>query len=187
MGQLGNRIQHALRAYTPRDQEAVKAAADTMRQNPAFSAATAITELAVGEALVSFLDEKGRPNIVERAFITPPASRIGPIDAPERAQLLKTSLVTGVYDQLQDRDSAYERLRGKAGADGASSSAAPESMADRVTKGLKDSVTGVLTGSGRKDSIVEAVAKSAARSIGSSVGRAIVRGLLGSLLGGRRR
>jgi uncharacterized protein len=190
LGQLGNRIQHALRAYTPRDQEAVKTAADTMRQNPAFSAAQAITELAVGEALVSFLDEKGRPCVVERAYIAPPASQIGPVTPEQRAILKTSSLVAGVYDQTLDRESAYERLRGKASGSGpvAGNTGAQEpSLGERVTQGLKDSVTGVLTGSGRKDSIVEAVAKSAARSIGSSVGRAIVRGLMGSLLGGRRR
>ncbi len=188
LGQLGNRIQHALRAYTPRDQEAVKTAADTMRQNPAFSAAQAITELAVGEALISFLDEKGRPCVVERAFVAPPASQIGPVSAEQRTALKTASLVAGVYDQVLDRESAYERLRGKAvGQGGAATTEQAPSLGERVTQGLKDSVTGVLTGSGRKDSIVEAVAKSAARSIGSSVGRAIVRGLLGSLLGSKRR
>jgi uncharacterized protein len=190
LGQLGNRIQHALRAYTPRDQEAVKTAADTMRQNPAFSAAQAITELAVGEALVSFLDEKGRPSVVERAYISPPASQIGPVSPEQRTALKTSSLVAGVYDQTLDRESAYERLRGKASEPaplaGGPLGAEP-SLSERVTQGLKDSVTGVLTGSGRKDSIVEAVAKSAARSIGSSVGRAIVRGLMGSLLGSKRR
>jgi uncharacterized protein len=189
LGQLGNRIQHALRAYTPRDQEAVKTAADTMRQNPAFSAAQVITELAVGEALISFLDEKGRPCVVERAFVAPPASQIGPVTAEQREALKASSLVAGVYDQTLDRESAYERLRGKAGGPeekGANAKAVAPSLGERVTQGLKDSVTGVLTGSGRKDSLVEAVAKSAARSIGSSVGRAIVRGLMGSLLGGKR-
>ena len=110
LGQLGNRVQHALRAFTPRDQKAVKAAADTFRPNPALDTAQVITELGVGEALVSFLDEKGRPNIVERAFILPPASRIGPIDAAARQAVMASSLVAGVYEHAVDRQSAYEIL-----------------------------------------------------------------------------
>jgi uncharacterized protein len=192
LGQLGNRIQHALRAYTPRDQQAVKTAADTMRPNPKFSAAQAITELGVGEALVSMLDEKGRPCIVERAYIVPPASRIGPISDDERKVLMKDSLVAGVYDTANDRESAYERLKEKAaggsgsGAGAAKPGAEPASVGERVKDGLLSGMGGILTGSGRKDSIMEAVAKSAARTIGSQVGRAIIRGVLGSLLGGRR-
>src|SRR5205085_6496737 len=108
LGQLGNRVQHALRAFTPRDQKAVKAAADTMRANPGLDTATAITELAVGEALISLLDEKGRPQPVERAFILPPASRIGPITDAERAAIIKSSVIFGHYEQTVDRESAYE-------------------------------------------------------------------------------
>ena len=116
LGQLGNRVQHALRAFTPRDQKAVKAAADTMRANPGLDIATAITELGVGEALVSMLDEKGRPAITERVFILPPGSQIGPITTEQRQQLLKDSLVSGVYEQAVDRESAYEKLKGRAAA-----------------------------------------------------------------------
>jgi DNA helicase HerA-like ATPase len=115
LGQLGNRVQHALRAFTPRDQKAVKAAAETMRANPKLDTEKAITELGVGEALVSFLDEKGRPNIVERAYILPPASRIGPITTQERQAIIKASPVAGVYEKAVDRESAYEKLRGRAG------------------------------------------------------------------------
>ena len=115
LGQLGNRVQHALRAFTPRDQKAVKAAASTMRANPAFDAEKAITELGVGEALVSFLDEKGRPHVVERAFVVPPGSRLGPVTDAERRALIAGSIVAGVYDQVVDRESAYERLKGRAG------------------------------------------------------------------------
>ncbi|MFL6709996.1 MAG: helicase HerA-like domain-containing protein, partial [Massilia sp.] len=114
LGQLGNRVQHALRAYTPRDQKAVKAAADTFRTNPALDTPTVITELGVGEALVSFLDEKGRPNIVERAYILPPASRIGPIDTATRQAVIASSLVAGVYEHAIDRQSAYEMLTQRA-------------------------------------------------------------------------
>jgi len=110
LGQLGNRVQHALRAFTPRDQKAVKTAAETMRANPAFNAATAITELGVGEALVSFLDEKGRPAMVERAYVYPPASRIGPLTAEERQKLINASLLYGHYEKTVDRESAYEKL-----------------------------------------------------------------------------
>jgi DNA helicase HerA-like ATPase len=113
LGQLGNRVQHALRAFTPRDQKAVQAAAETMRANPKFDAATAITELGVGEALVSFLDEKGRPTIVERAFIFPPASRLGPLTPAERQAIMQASPMLAAYGQTIDRESAYELLRGK--------------------------------------------------------------------------
>ncbi len=116
LGQLGNRVQHALRAFTPRDQKAVKAAAETMRANPKFSTEAAITELAVGEALVSFLDEKGRPTVVERAYILPPASRIGPITPEERKAVMAASPVAGVYDKDVDRESAYEKLKARAAA-----------------------------------------------------------------------
>jgi DNA helicase HerA-like ATPase len=113
LGQLGNRVQHALRAYTPRDQKAVQAAAETFRPNPALDTAQAITDLGVGEALVSFLDEKGRPAIVERAFVLPPPSQIGPLTDEERAALTKQSVVAGVYEKSIDRESAYEKLKGR--------------------------------------------------------------------------
>src|SRR4029079_17528589 len=110
LGQLGNRVQHALRAFTPKDQKAVKTAADTLRPNPKIKADRVITELEVGEALVSLLDEKGRPNMVERAFIVPPASQLGPITDAERAQLVRSSPVSGKYETTVDRESAYEKL-----------------------------------------------------------------------------
>jgi DNA helicase HerA-like ATPase len=188
LGQLGNRVQHALRAFTPRDQKAVKAAAETMRANPRLDTEKAITELGVGEALVSFLDEKGRPSVVERAFILPPASRIGPITPEERKAVIAASAVAGIYEKAVDRESAYERLKGRAAqappATGTSGSGPAEGS---IFDSLKGSLGGLVTGTGRKDSVVEAVVKSAARSVGSTVGREIVRGVLGSLLGSRRR
>ncbi|MBI5257547.1 MAG: DUF853 domain-containing protein [Burkholderiales bacterium] len=121
LAQLGNRVQHALRAFTPRDQKAVKSAADTMRQNPAIGdMAAAITELAVGEALVSFLDAKGRPSVTERVFVLPPGSQIGPITPEQRQALIAGSLVAGVYEKVVDRESAYEKLKGRAAASPAS-------------------------------------------------------------------
>ncbi len=132
LGQLGNRVQHALRAFTPRDQKAVKAAAETMRANPRLDTEKAITELGVGEALVSFLDEKGRPCIVERAFILPPASRIGPITPVERQAVIGASPVAGVYERTIDRESAYERLRGRASGAGPAGGAATEGVPARA-------------------------------------------------------
>ena len=193
LGQLGNRVQHALRAFTARDQKAVRATAETMRANPKFDTEKAITELGVGEALVSLLDEKGRPRVVERAFIAPPASRIGPITDAERAALIRRSVVAGTYDTPQDRDSAYEKLKGRAAGAAAGSAQGGAQTAGAPAEGggiggmLKDALGGVMTGSGRKDSAIEAMAKSAARSIGSSLGREIIRGVLGTLLGGSRR
>ena len=186
LGQLGNRIQHALRAFTPRDQKAVKAAASTMRANPKIDTEKVITELGVGEALISFLDEKGRPTIVERAFVLPPASRIGPIDADERKAVMARSPVKGVYDKTVDRESAYEKLAGRA-AESAGGTAPAAGASGGIMDSLKGSLGGLMTGSGRKDSLVEAMAKSAVRTMGSTVGREIIRGVLGSLLGGRRR
>lgn len=200
LGQLGNRVQHALRAFTPRDQKAVATAAETLRPNPAFDAAAVITELGVGEALVSFLDEKGRPNIVERAFILPPASRIGPLTSEERLAVIKGSLVYGVYEAQQDRESAYEKLKGAAKDVPAMPSGslpngnrtpvpdAPQGEGD-VLGGLGDLLRGTRgpRGGVGREGVVEALAKSAARAIGSQVGREIIRGVLGSILGGSRR
>ncbi len=124
LAQLGNRVQHALRAFTPRDQKAVKAAASTMRANAGLDIETAITELAVGEALVSFLDAKGRPSVTERVFVMPPGSQIGPITPDQRKQLIASSLVAGVYEKTVDRESAYERLKGRAADAGAGDGAA---------------------------------------------------------------
>jgi DNA helicase HerA-like ATPase len=186
LAQLGNRVQHALRAFTPRDQTAVKAAAETMRANPKIDTEKAITDLGVGEALVSFLDAKGRPGVVERAYVLPPASRIGPATPEERKRVMANSTLAGPYDKAIDRESAYERLKGRAEAS-APAAGAPPSSGGSWTDSIKDSLGGLISGSGRKDSIVEAAAKSAARTVGSTIGREIVRGVLGSLLGGRRR
>jgi DNA helicase HerA-like ATPase len=190
LGQLGNRVQHALRAFTPRDQKAVQAAAETMRANPKLDTEKVITELAVGEALVSFLDEKGRPTIVERAYVLPPASRIGPVTPDERAAVMAASPVAGVYDKTVDRESAYERLKGRVASQPAPA-AGPAGSAPAGGGGvlgtIKDSLGGLMTGSGRKDTLIESMAKSAARTVGSSIGREIVRGVLGSLFGGGRR
>ena len=185
LGQLGNRVQHALRAFTPRDQKAVKAAAETMRPNPKLDTGKAITELGVGEALVSFLDPKGRPEPVERAFILPPGSRIGPATPEERERVIAGSGLAETYDKPVDRESAYERLKGRAQAAPPAGAATP--AGGGWTDSIKDSLGGLISTSGRKDSIVEAVAKSAARTVGSTIGRELVRGVLGSLLGGRRR
>ncbi|WP_153114879.1 helicase HerA-like domain-containing protein [Rhodocyclus tenuis] len=199
LGQLGNRVQHALRAFTPRDQKAVKAAAQTLRANPAFDAEAAITELGVGEALVSFLDEKGRPAVVERAFVLPPASRIGPLSADERQTHIRASAIYGHYEAAVDRESAYEKLKGKSAAAGNGRAAPPAGEAPSESGGgwfgalggLGDLLGGAAAGSGSRarggDSVIGAAAKSAARAVGSQIGREIVRGVLGSILGGRRR
>jgi DNA helicase HerA-like ATPase len=197
LAQLGNRVQHALRAFTPRDQKAVKAAASTMRANPKIDTEAAITELAVGEALVSFLDEKGRPSVTERVFVLPPGSQIGPITPEQRRALIQRSLVAGVYEKTEDRESAYERLkaRAEAGAQRAEAETAQPPLSAGGAGGRGGMFGGlgdVLFGStgprgGRREGVVDALAKSAARSIGSSVGREIIRGVLGGLLGGRRR
>jgi len=214
LAQLGNRVQHALRAFTPRDQKAVKAAASTMRANPGLDIETAITELAVGEALVSLLDEKGRPSVTERVFVIPPGSQIGPITAEQRAALIAGSLVAGVYEKTVDRESAYEKLKGRAAASPTAPDAAPPtpigtpsttlpptgtaslpggpSAAGNEGGGLLGGLKDVLFGStgprgGKHEGLAESAARSAMRSIGSSVGREIVRGVLGSILGGGKR
>jgi uncharacterized protein len=184
LGQLGNRVQHALRAFTPKDQKAVKAAAQTFRTNPKLDIETAITQLEVGEALVSFLDEKGTPGIVERALIYPPQGQIGPITPEQRQQLMSTSVVKGVYDTAVDRESAYELLKGRAEQPPAPTAGQPQSQpwySNLPGLGTLGSAGG--GGTRRGDSLAEAMAKSAARTIGSTVGRQIVRGVLGSLLG----
>ncbi|MBK8957624.1 MAG: DUF853 family protein [Proteobacteria bacterium] len=202
LGQLGNRVQHALRAFTPRDQKAVKAAATTMRAKPGLDIETAISELAVGEALVSLLDEQGRPSVTERVYIVPPGSQIGPISAEQRQALIANSLVAGVYDQAVDRDSAYEKLKGRAAETAPAADAlreqaarptAPRSAEAPATAnddgGLLGGLTDVLFGGtgprgGKRDGLAQTIAKSAARTVGGAVGREIIRGVLGSLLGG---
>ena len=194
LGQLGNRVQHALRAFTPRDQKAVRTAAETMRPNPAFDAAQVITELGVGEALISFLDDKGRPSVVERVSVIAPCSRLGPMSDDERGRAIKDSLLFGHYEKVLDRESAYEMLKASTEAAQDAVDAPPaRSPATEGSGGLLDgAIGGILFGTtgprgGRRDGVVQAAAKSAARSIASSLGRQIVRGLLGSLLGGSRR
>ena len=195
LSQLGNRLQHALRAFSPRDQKAVRAAAETMRDNSALDEESAITELGVGEALVSLLDENGRPGVVERAYVIPPHAQIGPIDADQRRQLIQSSLVAGVYEKAVDRESAYELLKARAEQAAVQpEAAAPEqpasgsSSAGATIGGMLGEMFGGAVGTGgrRREGIVEALAKSAARSVGNQVGRAIIRGVLGSMLGGRR-
>jgi hypothetical protein len=170
--QLGNRIAHALRAFTPKDQQAVRAAAETMRDNESLDEKTALMELGVGEALVSLLDAKGTPSITQRALIIPPYSHIGPITPELRRSLMKTSIVGDTYDQTIDSESAYERLTGRLQEQSAQK--AEDEKIKAQTKVEKQ------TGSGR-ESAVEALAKSAARAIGSQLGRAIIRGVLGSI------
>jgi len=193
LGQLGNRVQHALRAFTPRDQKAVQSAATTMRANPGLDTQKAITELGVGEALVSFLDAKGTPSVVERARILPPSGRIGPVTPQERQQLIKSSPVYGHYEQSVDRESAYEKLAA-AGKQRMQAAPAPGQPAGTAPAGggVLDALGGILLGTtgprgGHKEGVLEAAAKSAARSVGSQVGREIIRGVLGGLLGGRKR
>ncbi|MDB5942805.1 MAG: putative protein of unknown function hydrolase [Ramlibacter sp.] len=192
LAQLGNRVQHALRAYTPRDQKAVKATAQTMRQKPGLDIEQAITELAVGEALVSLLDAKGRPSVTERVFVLPPGSQLGPITPAQRQALVQNSVVAGVYEKVVDRESAYEKLKGRTASAEAgattSSSTSSASGSGGVLGGLSDLVFG-STGprGGRREGLAEMMAKSAIRTIGSSVGREIIRGVLGGIMGSKRR
>ena len=192
LSQLGNRVQHALRAFSPRDQKAVKAAAETMRDNPQLDEASVITELGVGETLVSCLDEKGRPGVVERAFVIPPQGQIGPIQPQERQRLMQQSLVAGVYEKTVDRESAYELLKARAEqAAQIQAASQPASQGGAVSGGglgemLGDLLGGAGSGSRRREGVVEALAKSAARSVGSQLGRAIIRGVMGSLFGGKK-
>ncbi len=184
LGQLGNRVQHALRAFTPRDQRAVRSAAETLRPNPKLKAEQVITELGVGEALVSFLDEKGRPSIVERAFVVPPASRLGPINDAERREVIASSTVYGHYEKAVDRESANEILSRRA-QERQAVQASPAASGSGSGSGISDLLFG-KTGprGGKQQGILEAMAKSAARSVGSGIGRQILRGVLGSILGG---
>lgn len=193
--QLGNRVQHALRAFTPRDQKAVNAVAETMRPNPNLNARLAIMELSVGEALISFLDSDGSPAITERAYILPPASQIGPITPQERQQLMQSSIVAGVYEQEVDRESAFELLQARAGNEDTPKNAAGVAVGNAkqpASEGILGGLGDLLLGStgprgGRREGMIDAFAKSAARSVGTSIAREITRGLLGSLLGQKRR
>ncbi|MDH0029745.1 MULTISPECIES: helicase HerA-like domain-containing protein [unclassified Acinetobacter] len=202
LGQLGNRVQHALRAFTPKDQKAVKTAADTFRANPEFRVDQAITELAVGEALISCLDEQGTPQIVERGWVMPPYSAFSPISAEERQVIIGQSIVAGVYDQAVDRDSAYERLQQKV------LQQSQQKQADELAKQQTKEQEALAKQQAKEQErfakeqqkaaekaqrdrekltqdIVGTFAKSAARSLGGSTGQKIVRGLLGSLFGKR--
>jgi uncharacterized protein len=172
LGQLGNRVQHALRAFTPRDQKAVKAAAQTFRQNPKLKAETVLTELAVGEALVSMLDENGSPQVVERAKIVPPRSQVGPITPEQRKQIINSSAIGGHYEKAVDRESAYEKLQARAEEKTAIAEAPPSKGGPR---------------GGIQDSLATSLAKSAMRAASSQLGRQVIRGLLGGILGGSRR
>lgn len=170
LGQLGNRVQHALRAFTPRDQKAVNAAADTFRPNPKIDIKRAITELGLGEALISFLNEKGQPSIVDRGLISPPSSKIGPTTEENRKKIIQKSVLFGVYEKEIDRESAYELLLKRR----------PEVQAENTPTPKTLEKT---SGRGRQ-TILEAMTKSAARAASSQLGRTLVRGLLGGLLGG---
>jgi DNA helicase HerA-like ATPase len=199
LGQLGNRVQHALRAFSPRDQKAVKAAAQTFRANPKLDVEAVITQMGVGEGLVSFLDEKGIPGVVERAMICPPHSQIGPITPEQRAAIVRGSVLAGVYEAAVDRESAYEKLKGKVAtsakigetpsAGNGAASAATGSGWLGTLESAGSAIGGALGGSGnrRGDTVVQAMVKSAARTMGSTVGRQIIRGVLGSLFGGSKR
>ena len=192
LSQLGNRIQHALRAFSPRDQKAVRAAAETMRDNPKLNEESAITELGVGEALVSLLDEKGRPTIVERALIVPPEAQIGPISDADRSAIIKTSVLAGHYEAIKDRESAYEKIKTRVEQKQAEST--PASVTQKASDsggGIGEMLGGIFgnttTGKGRqRQGVAETLMKSAVRTIGSEVGRQIIRGVLGSIMGGRR-
>ncbi|HXE50487.1 MAG TPA: helicase HerA-like domain-containing protein, partial [Ramlibacter sp.] len=203
LAQLGNRVQHALRAYTPRDQKAVKATAQTMRQKPGLDIEAAIGELAVGEALLSLLDAKGRPSVTERAYVLPPGSQIGPITTAQRQALMANSLVAGVYEKTVDRESAYEKLQGRAEsaqpttpaaapttspADGQAGPAPGAPAGGAILDSLRDAVFGT-TGprGGHHEGMAESMARSAVRTMGSAVGREIIRGVLGSIMGSKRR
>jgi DNA helicase HerA-like ATPase len=200
LSQLGNRVQHALRAFTPIDQKAVRAAAQTFRPNPKLSVEKVITELGVGEGLVSFLDEKGTPGMVERALVCPPHSQIGAITPQQRQQLIQSSVVAGIYEKAVDRESAYEKLKGRAAAPAQPQAPSPSGPAssgpassgpswyDTISTTVGNLGLGGSTGprgGRRSDTVMDAMVKSAARSIGNSVGRQLVRGVLGSLLSGR--
>ncbi|MBS7781303.1 helicase HerA-like C-terminal domain-containing protein [Acidovorax sp. CCYZU-2555] len=196
LAQLGNRVQHALRAFTPRDQKAVKATATTMRQNPGLDIETAITELAVGEALISFLDEKGRPGVTERVYVIPPGSQIGPITPAQRQALMQSSLVAGVYEKTEDRESAYEILKQRTAqatpAATPGGSTAPSGQGAAQDAGMMGGLNDLLFGStgprgGKRDGLVQTMAKSTMRTMGNSLGKQILRGVLGSIMGGGKR
>jgi uncharacterized protein len=180
LGQLGNRVQHALRAFSPRDQKTVRAAAETFRANPGLDAAQIITELGVGEALVSLLDDKGVPTPVERVLIAPPRSRVGAIDAAARQALIAESPLAGKYDQAIDRESAFEQL-------GAGQAAESGGIVDTLGSIFGNKPAPRSRGRGRTsptltDQVVTSVTRNIAGTIGREIGRRIIRGVLGSIL-----
>lgn len=188
LAQLGNRVQHALRAYTPKEQKAVRAAADAFRPNPAFKTEDAISNLGVGEALVSVLDPKGIPGIVERAFMLPPESQIGPLSKEERDAIIKASLLYGHYEQIVDRDSAYEKLTARIEQKTAEQNAIKaqeqaEADAKAAAKKAKQepSILGELA-----DDFIKGTKRSVVRNMSNQLGRTLIRGVLGSLFGGKR-
>ncbi len=200
LGQLSNRVQHALRAFTPKDQKAVKAAAETMRANPKLNTAQVIMELEVGEALVSVLDEKGRPGMVERAFVVPPGSHLGPLEDAERQKVIQSSTVYGHYEKTVDRESAYEKLKGRAVERHENAQPQPQQQQGPSPTaqapaggGMGSVLSDVLfgrkgpRGGQQSKGMVEAAATSAARAIGSEIGRQVLRGVLGSILGSAKR
>ena len=210
LAQLSNRVQHALRAFTPLDQKSVKVAAETFRPNPKLNVEEVITQLGVGEALISFLDEKGIPGIVEQAFVIPPFSQIGVITPDQRQSIIKDSVLFGHYEQMQDRDSAYEILKGKAEASAEAENATKEQkeadkqaaiavrqteiarkQAEKADAAEHKAQEKAAAAEARRkkqefgvDDVLKGVAQSATRAVGSSIGRSIVRGILGGLLGG---
>ena len=183
LGQLGNRVQHALRAFTPRDQKAVKAAATTFRSNPGLNVEATITELGVGEALVSLLDEQGRPTVVERAAIVPPRSQLGAVTPEQRQETIRGSTLYGHYEEQVDRESAYEMLKERA-----EQAARPEPQLTGQNKPQREERAAAAPRRGREpQGPLQALAKSAARAVGSQLGRELMRGLLGSFAGGSGR
>lgn len=200
LGQLGNRVQHALRAFTPRDQKAVKAAAETFRQNPKLKVETVLTQLAVGQALVSMLDENGSPQVVQRAKIVPPRSHVGAITDDQRKEIIASSIIAGHYEKAIDRESAYEVLQAKAGEKaetaGAPAVTAGAPAAEETKPSLLAEALRTLTEAfkptigprgGIHDSVATSMAKSAMRAASSQIGRQLVRGILGRILGGSGR
>jgi DNA helicase HerA-like ATPase len=186
LAQLGNRVQHALRAYTPQEQKGVRAAASSFRENPKIKTETVITELGVGEVLISMLDEKGIPSMVDRAFVVPPVSHLGPITAEQRSQLINNSLVAGQYEQAVDRESAFEilqkkteeRMQQQAAADAAAAEAKQQAAEEKAARSAARAPDTLV------ESITKSVARSASSSIGRQIGNQIVRGVLGSIFGG---
>jgi DNA helicase HerA-like ATPase len=180
LGQLSNRVQHALRAFTPLDQKAVKSAAQTFRSNPKLDVAQVITELGVGEALVSLLDEKGMPGIVQRAFMLPPSSQIGPVAPNIRTQIIQSSAIYGRYEKAVDRESAYEKLQGRTAnlATGSASAGPAQNAVQSTTK-----ASGARKNSKPEPTVMDSVFKAANSPLGKQIGRELVRGIMGSLMG----